>query len=139
MSGLVSFKKISKHQLMTNFEFRALFGGMYDRYLDAQKAPKLSKEIYMIVMQYLGQCWPEKYVVREEEGHWDETIASSWFPLNELTEWSRALSAFLADARRGDIDPNLIFNRELTTELIARLQVQSALLREEIEELNRVN
>jgi hypothetical protein len=139
MSGLVSFKTIGKHQHMTNFEFRTLFGGLYDRYLNAPKAPKLSKEIYMMVMQYLGQCWPEKYSVSTEDGHWDETISTSWFPLTELMEWSRALTAFITDARRGDFDPNLMFNPDHTAELIARMQIQTALLQEEIEAMKRVN
>jgi hypothetical protein len=139
MSALISFDKIDKHQQMTNSAFQLLFSAMYDRYLEKSRAPVLSMKIYNIVLQYLGQCWPEKYPFDLNDGHWSEVLGTKGYSLSELQEWLRALTEFSLDARRGDIDPKLDFNLDKIADLIARIDMQTHLLREEIAALKQIN
>lgn len=131
MSSLVAFDAIDKEWLpLSRGQFESVLGGAYELYLDHNKAPRIAKDLWPKVLDFLHDGWPDKYKLPDGKGL--DFFEFSKFPREERLELLRAMEAYFANFQRDQLGPELNWMRGRRPTFIAAFEEVIALMREEL-------
>jgi hypothetical protein len=130
MAGPVLFRKIGKALPLSSGQFAAIFGAIYELYLDKKKAPDIAADLRPMLGDYREYCWPEKYKNLECCGYHGATVSE--YPASQRPELLRAAEHFLHDFESGRIEPRLYWDHREPEIFLSALREFVRLMREEM-------
>src|SRR2546425_11522667 len=120
MAGVVVFEKIDKVLPLSSGQFEAIFGAIYELYLDKDKAPGIAADLRPMLGDYCEYCWPDKYKNLDRCGYLGANVSK--YPASQRPELLRAGEHFLDDFENGRIEPRLYWDHAQPERFIAPLR-----------------
>jgi hypothetical protein len=130
MAGPVVFEKIDKVLPLSAGQFEAIFGAIYELYLNKDKASDIAADLRPMLSHYREYCWPDRYKNLPRCGYHGADV--SRYPAQQRPELLRAAEHFLHDFERGRIEPRLYWNHEQPERFLSALREFVSLMRQEI-------